>query len=215
MAIDFPSSPANGATYTYNGKVYTFDGVSWTVATSGGGGSSVTVSGTPPVSPSAGDMWFNSELGTLNVFFDDGSSTQWVAASGERGPVGVVGATGATGPTGATGAAGPTTINQVISSANRTTVLTDNGKHILHPSSDTTARTWTIDSNANVPYPIGAAITFVNQNNAGVITIAITADTLRMAGTGAVGNRTLSPNGSATALKLTAVEWIISGVGIS
>jgi hypothetical protein len=44
--------------------------------------------------------------------------------------------------------------------------LSDAGKHIYHPSADTTARTFTIDSNANVAYPIGTAITFVNDTSA-------------------------------------------------
>ena len=79
-------------------------------------------------------------------------------------------------------------------SANYTTVLADLGKHIYHPSSDTTARTWTIDSNANVPYPVGTKLTFINDTSAGVITIAITADTLVLAGSGATGSRTLAAN---------------------
>lgn len=100
-------------------------------------------------------------------------------------------------------------------SAAYTTVAADSGKHILHPSADTTARTFTIDSNANVPYPIGTAITFVNQNGAGVVTIAITSDTMRLAGAGTTGSRTLAANGIATALKITSTEWIISGTGLT
>ena len=99
-------------------------------------------------------------------------------------------------------------------SANYTTVLADVGKHLLHPAADTTARTFTIDSNANVAYPIGTALTFVNQNGAGVLTIAITADTMRLAGAGTTGSRTLTANGMATALKITTTEWIISGTGL-
>jgi hypothetical protein len=77
-------------------------------------------------------------------------------------------------------------------SAAYTTVLADAGKHIYHPSADTTARTWTIDSNTNVAYPIGTAITFVNDISAGVITIAITSDTMYLAGAGTTGSRTLA-----------------------
>lgn len=44
------------------------------------GGGSITTSTTPPVSPSAGDLWFNSESGILYVYYDDGNSQQWVAA---------------------------------------------------------------------------------------------------------------------------------------
>ncbi len=106
-------------------------------------------------------------------------------------------------------------VPQNSKSAAYTTVAADAGKHILHPSADTTARTFTIDSNANVPYEIGTAITFINQNAAGVVTIAITSDTMRLAGVGTTGSRTLAANGVATALKLTATEWIISGTGLT
>jgi len=62
-----------------------------------------------------------------------------------------------------------------------------------------------------VAYEIGTAITFVNENAAGTLTIAITTDTMRLAGDGTTGNRTLAANGVATAIKLTATSWIISG----
>ncbi len=106
-------------------------------------------------------------------------------------------------------------IRQNSQSAAYTTVLTDGGKHILHPAADTTARTFTIDSNANVAYPIGTVITFVNENGAGVVTIAITSDTMRLAGAGTTGSRTLAANGIATALKITSTSWIISGTGLT
>lgn len=96
-----------------------------------------------------------------------------------------------------------------------TLVLTDAGKSILHPSADTTARIWTIPANATVAFPVGRAVTFVNQNGAGVITIAITTDTMRLAGAGTTGSRTLAANGIATALKLTSTEWIINGTGLT
>lgn len=106
-------------------------------------------------------------------------------------------------------------IPQNSQSAAYTTVISDANKHILHPSADTTARVFTIDSNANVPYPIGTAITFVNQNAAGTLTISITTDTMRLAGAGTTGSRTLTANGIATALKVTATEWIISGTNLT
>ena len=106
-------------------------------------------------------------------------------------------------------------IPQNSQSANYTTVSTDAQKHLLHPSADTTARTFTIASNASVPYVIGTEITFVNQNAAGVLTIAVASDTMRLAGPGTTGNRTLAANGVCTALKITATEWIISGTGLT
>jgi hypothetical protein len=114
-----------------------------------------------------------------------------------------------------TNAVGFRNIPQNSQSAAYTLVLDDAGKHILHPSADTTARTFTIPANGSVAYPIGTAITFINQNGAGVVTIAITTDTMRLAGAGTTGSRTLAANGVATAIKVTSTEWIISGVGLT
>lgn len=107
------------------------------------------------------------------------------------------------------------TIPQNSQSAAYTLVLDDSGKHILHPSADTTARTFTIPANSSVEFPIGTAITFINQNGAGVITVAITTDTMRLAGAGTTGSRTLAANGIATAIKITSTQWIISGTGLT
>ena len=114
-----------------------------------------------------------------------------------------------------TNAVGYRNIPQNSKSANYTLVLGDAGYHILHPSADVTERTITIPANASVAFPIGTAITFVNQNNTVNLIIAITTDTMRMAGSGITGSRTLAPNGMATALKLTATEWIINGMGMT
>jgi hypothetical protein len=107
------------------------------------------------------------------------------------------------------------TIPQNSRSAAYTLVLADSGKHIFHPSADTTARTFTIPANSSVAYPIGTALTFINQNGAGVVTIAITTDTMRLSPAGTTGSRTLAANGSATCIKVTATEWLISGSGLT
>jgi hypothetical protein len=102
-------------------------------------------------------------------------------------------------------------VPQNSQSANYTLVLSDSGKHIYHPSADTTARTFTIPANASVAFPIGTAIGFVNDTGAGVVTIAITSDTLIAAGTGLTGSRTLATSSIATAIKITSTKWMISG----
>lgn len=117
--------------------------------------------------------------------------------------------------TAAGGGASSGIITQNSQSAAYTLVLTDAGKHIFHPSADTTARIWTIPANSSVAFTIGTAVSFVNQHLAGVITIAITTDTLRLAGVGTSGSRSLAANGVATALKVTSTEWIISGTGLT
>lgn len=129
------------------------------------------------------------------------------------GASGYSGFSGASGKSGYSGYSGSGDILQNSQSVDYTTVLGDDGKHILHPASDNNPRTFTIDSNANVAYAIGSCITFVNRIN--VVSIAITADTLRMANTSNTGTRTLAVNGIATALKIGTTEWIINGNGLT
>lgn len=95
-----------------------------------------------------------------------------------------------------------------------TTMMSDAGKSIDHPSTDANARTFTIDSNANVPYPVGTCLSFSNMTS-NVVTIAITSDTMYLAGTGTTGSRSLAQYGTATARKLTSTTWLISGVGLT
>jgi hypothetical protein len=104
-------------------------------------------------------------------------------------------------------------VPQNSQSAAYTLVAADAGKHVLHPVGDNNARTYTIPANSSVAYPVGTAITFVNKIN--TVTIAITTDTLTLAGAGTTGSRTLAANGVATALKITSTEWIISGTGLT
>ena len=107
-------------------------------------------------------------------------------------------------------------IPQNSQSADYTLVASDSGKHIYHPPADVAARTWTIDSNANVAFAIGTAITFENDFGAGAITIAITSDMLVLAGAvGSTGSRTLAAGGQATALKVGATRWRINGTGLT
>ncbi len=94
-----------------------------------------------------------------------------------------------------------------------TTVLADAQKHLLHPTADNNARTFTIAANASVAYPIGTAITFINQIN--TVTIAINSDTLTLAGPGTTGSRSLAANGMATAIKVATTAWLISGAGLT
>lgn len=139
-----------------------------------------------------------------------GAASTVTGPTGNTGPTGPTGATGNTGPTGSTG---PSDIAVNSQSTAYTTVLTDKDKFILHPTADNNARTYTIDSNANVAYAIGTVLTFVNQIN--TVTIAITTDTLVLAGAGTTGSRTLAANGVATALKIETTKWMISGTGLT
>ena len=91
-----------------------------------------------------------------------------------------------------------------------TIVAADAGEHIY----STATRTITIPANSSVAFPVGTAISFVAATGA-TATIAITTDTLILAGPGTTGSRTLAPFGMATALKITSTSWIISGNGLT
>jgi hypothetical protein len=78
--------------------------VAFTSIGGGGGGNgnaNLTVSATAPTGARANqDFWWNSNTGALKIYYDDGSSTQWVDAFVPKGP------SGPQGPTGPSGASG-------------------------------------------------------------------------------------------------------------
>jgi hypothetical protein len=113
-----------------------------------------------------------------------------------------------------TNAVGFLTIPQNSQSAAYALVLADAGKHIYHPSTDANARTFTIPANASVAFPIGTAVTFINETSQ-VVSIAITSDTLVLSPAGTTGTRSLAQYGIATAIKVTATRWLISGTGLT
>jgi hypothetical protein len=102
-------------------------------------------------------------------------------------------------------------IPQNSQSTDYTCVMADNGEHVYQTGA---SKTVTIPANGSVAYPIGAAITIIATNATGC-TIAITTDTMTLAGTTTTGSRTLAQNGVATAIKVTSTSWIISGSGLS
>ena len=103
MPINFPDSPTNGQEITHgDGKlVYNSTKGIWNhfstaaAAESSGGGASVTTSDTAPTSPNAGDQWFDTTSGTLYVYYNDGTSSQWIGVSGPAGADGANGTDGA------------------------------------------------------------------------------------------------------------------------
>lgn len=92
-------------------------------------------------------------------------------------------------------------------------VIGDAGKVIFHPAADTTARTFTIPANSSVAFSVGTEIDIINETSAGVVTIAITTDTLLFAGAGTTGSRTLAASGWARLVKITSTKWIITNLG--
>lgn len=118
--------------------------------------------------------------------------------------------------TDSTGTSGPLNVGylevpQNLQTGNYTCVLADSGKAI---DMNGTGLTATIPANSAVAYPIGTCLTFTNLN-ASSLSIAITTDTLVRAGSTSTGTRTLLQNGMATARKVSATGWFISGTGLT
>jgi len=76
------TSPISGQVLKYNGTNWIND---TDISGSGGGSSSVTVSDTPPSNPSGGDLWYKADEGQLKVWYQDGTSNQWVDTSNNAG----------------------------------------------------------------------------------------------------------------------------------
>lgn len=79
VALNFPTSPTDGQ--KYNGYIWDAAITAWT-RESQDALQPVETSATAPVSAVDGQMWWNTTDGQLYVYYDDGSSSQWVAASG-------------------------------------------------------------------------------------------------------------------------------------
>ena len=87
-----PSSPTDGTMWynTSDGALYIYyndgDSSQW-VGVSGPAGpagesGAVTIGDNPPSSPTDGQQWFDSSDGSLYIYYNDGTSSQWVATSG-------------------------------------------------------------------------------------------------------------------------------------
>lgn len=182
---------------------------------SGFSGANPGASGFSGFSGQSGYSGFSGAVGTSGFSGFSGKSgfsgfTGAVGTSGFSGFSGVSGYSGFSGGSGFSGFSGIGTLIPLNSqSTSYTTVASDAGKGLLHPVADTNNRTYTIDSNANVPFPIGTTLTFINQVN--TLSIAITADTLTLYPGGSTGTRTLAAQNMATAIKLTSTSWAITG----
>lgn len=79
---------------TTNNLLYIRTGGAWEIAS--GGGASVTTSDNAPSAPEDGDLWYETDTGSMFVYYDDGASQQWV----EVGTAGVIAmTTSSTAPT--------------------------------------------------------------------------------------------------------------------
>lgn len=56
-----------------------------TIASTSSGGTATVISDTPPANPTNGSMWWESDTGILWIYYNDGTSSQWVAITSDNG----------------------------------------------------------------------------------------------------------------------------------
>lgn len=106
MPIDFPSSPSTNQTYTYGSQTWVYDGAVWNLVPptvvgptgpagptgpstspttqtgpTGPPGRASTVGTTGPTAPEQGDLWYDTDDGTLFVYYN----SAWVEAGSSSG----------------------------------------------------------------------------------------------------------------------------------
>ena len=198
MAIDFPNSPSTNNTYTVGNKTWIYDGTTWNTYNSTTF-SAETLPGTTIKSTVTGSSLTSvGTLGSLTVTNNVGAATFTGSPSA------------ATTTTGASGIGYMGLPQNATTTGSYTIVAADAGKHIY----STATRTVTIPANVSVAMPVGSTIVFIAGTGA-TVTIAITSDTMYLAGPGTTGSRTLAPFGMATAVKIAINTWIISGNGLT
>ena len=88
----FPASPTVDQVVTLpDGNQVRWNGYAWVeVGSAGGGGSSVWIGDTPPTDKVTYPMWWSSTTLQLYIWYDDGTSQQWVESSAD--PAGLISA---------------------------------------------------------------------------------------------------------------------------
>jgi hypothetical protein len=98
---------------------------------------------------------------------------------------------------------------------NYTFNASDAGNLIYHNSA--TAHTFSMNTNANVPFAVGTCITVANETGGGNVILANLTSVVKfvLAGSALSGNRNLVANGLATLLQVQTDTWFIMGYGLS
>lgn len=75
MAVNFPNNPALNETFVSGSVVYEWNGTAWIKVNR----TFAYTQDAAPTSPRTGDLWFDTNNLELFVWYDDGSSAQWVS----------------------------------------------------------------------------------------------------------------------------------------
>jgi hypothetical protein len=82
MSFSFPPNPTEGQTYSNNGVTWQWNGIQWvSTKTPTGKTAPVYISVSPPPSPVAGSLWYDSNNASLNIYYTDQNGSQWIAVT--------------------------------------------------------------------------------------------------------------------------------------
>ncbi len=79
-ALNFPLNPTVGQVYTSGTESWSWSGSAWTITPQPSTYTPVFIGTFAPLSPSAGDLWWDSTTGRLYVYYTDTDGSQWVSA---------------------------------------------------------------------------------------------------------------------------------------
>jgi|688.fasta_scaffold499135_2 hypothetical protein len=222
MAINFPDSPTLNQQFSAAGRTWIWDGSTWANV-----GTDIVVADVTDLTASATEINIldGALLSTAELNYVDGVTSAIQTQLNDKANLSGASFTGNISSTGtvsgtAAAATAATAANRVGymgipasgagASGAYTLVEADAGELVYTTSS----RTVTIPANASVPFQIGTSIVFISGSGA-TTTIAINSDTLILAKDGTTGSRTLAAHGMATAVKVAATTWYISGNGLT
>lgn len=83
MALNFPNTPTDGQVYTdtNSGNRWVWDSANTAWKATSTFTQTITVSSSQPGSPVVGQLWWNQDYGRLFIYYNDGTSNQWVDAT--------------------------------------------------------------------------------------------------------------------------------------
>ena len=173
------STPANEDVLKYNGSQWVNSPATLTAK--------AAISENPPTNPSAGDMWWKSDEGTMKVWYDDGNTSQWVDASPVGDPFENVYASVAFFP-GANVNEGGFAYSQATGAMYYSNSVSWTSQRLVTTNSSTTSDFATLLANTQLTYSIDAFDDFTSDVTKKVIRLSdsqgITSDVILQAGTG-------------------------------
>lgn len=232
-ALDFPTSPVDGQTYSN----YIYDGTKavWRLQPNIPNiNSKFYVSATAPADPQNGEIWLNSTDGNTYIYYVDGDSSQWVEIGGNTGQPPTIDDLNDVTITSvsdnevlAYDNSSSSWINQSASDAGLATevyVQNNFGPKFLTETSEQTSSytlalgdinkvvlmsvdtgTLTVPTNASVAFPVGTVINVYNINPTDLTIQGDSGVTVRNAGA-------LAEYGEVSLRKRATDEWVLAGV---